>query len=214
MIKKSKLKIIITSIITLLPILAGVILWDKLPDKIAVHWNFEGTPDSFSSKFFAIIGIPLLILAIHGICVLCTVLDPKNKNIGGKALGVVLWICPIMSLTVSSIVIISGLGLDLSVERIIPFIVGILFIVFGNYLPKCKQSYTLGIRLAWTLNDEENWNHTHRFAGPIWIAGGLLTMFTAVINFHTLWSLLVIITLMVLMPVIYSYLYHKHHHSA
>lgn len=213
MIKKNKLKIVITSIITLLPILAGVLLWNKLPDKIPVHWNIEGTADSFGSRFFAVIGIPMFVFACHVICVLCTALDPKNKNIGGKALGVVLWICPVTSLTVSSIIISSGLGLDLGVERIVPFMIGILFIVLGNYCPKFKQNYTLGIRLAWTLNDEENWNHTHRFAGPVWIAGGLLTMFTAVINFYTFWSLLVIITLMVLMPVIYSYFYYKRHLS-
>ena len=52
----------------------------------------------------------------------------------------------------------------------------LLFIVIGNYLPKIKQNNTIGIRVVWTLQDEENWNATHSFSGIIWGTSGILCM--------------------------------------
>ncbi|MFQ8814402.1 MAG: SdpI family protein [Gallintestinimicrobium sp.] len=48
--------------------------------------------------------------------------------------------------------------------------------VIGNYLPKVKQNNTIGIRVVWSLMDEENWNATHRFSGKLWMASGILCM--------------------------------------
>jgi uncharacterized membrane protein len=67
---------------------------------------------------------------------------------------------------------------------------GVLFIFIGNWLPKCKQTYTLGIRLPWTLADEDNWNRTHRFAGPVWVVCGLVVMAGALIGGAFLWVML------------------------
>ena len=79
--------------------------------------------------------------------------------------------------------------------------------VIGNYLPKCKQNYTLGIKLPWTLDDEENWNRTHRFAGFLWVVGGVLIAINAFLEWE--WLFLVVVFAMVLIPAIYSYLYYK-----
>ena len=37
MIKNNKMKLIISSVITLLPMLFGIIMWEKLPEKMATH---------------------------------------------------------------------------------------------------------------------------------------------------------------------------------
>ena len=71
-----------------------------------------------------------------------------------------------------------------------------------------RQSYTMGIKLPWTLNNEENWNKTHRFGGKVWVIGGVITMATALIG--SFWILLGILIVMVAAPTIYSYrLYRK-----
>ncbi|MCQ2355795.1 MAG: SdpI family protein, partial [Methanocorpusculum sp.] len=81
----------------------------------------------------------------------------------------------------------------------------------GNYLPKSKQSYTVGIRLPWTLNSEENWNRTHHLAGYLWILGGVLLLLCAFLP--AVWSLPVLVILLILVvgiPFAYSYsLYRK-----
>ncbi|MBQ8515684.1 MAG: SdpI family protein [Ruminococcus sp.] len=209
MIQKNRKMLIITSIIILLPILAGLLLWQKLPESIATHWNAQGVADGFSHKTFAVFGLPLFMFAVHWICFLITAADPKNKNIGGKTLGIVLWICPILSLLTGCLVYAAALGMDVSAELIAPMIIGAMFILIGNYLPKCRQNYTVGIKVPWTLHDEENWNHTHRFAGPVWVISGVITLGTALLK--TPWILLAVLLFAAILPVIYSYVYYRRH---
>jgi uncharacterized membrane protein len=89
---------------------------------------------------------------------------------------------------------------------------GVLFIIIGNYLPKCKQNYSLGIKIPWTLNSEENWNYTHRISGKLWVAGGISIIFTSILR--VIWIFPAITLTMVIIPVILSYLYHKKHGEA
>ncbi|MBE5921976.1 MAG: DUF1648 domain-containing protein [Lachnospiraceae bacterium] len=207
MIKQNKKRLILTSIIVILPIIIGLILWGKLPDQIATHWNAAGEADRFSSKSFAILGMPLFVLAIHWICFIITTADPKNKNIEGKTLGLVLWICPVMSLLCGTVIYSTALGFELSVEVIMPLVMGVMFIIIGNYLPKCKQNYSIGIKVPWALNSEENWRRTHRFGGRLWVLGGVIIIATAFLRWWLIFFVVVLV--MGIVPTVYSYLYYK-----
>ena len=207
MIKKNLPKLIITSLVTLIPILIGLILWGKLPDQIPIHWDINGNVDDYGTKAQAVFLMPLVLLAIHWVCAVVTSLDPKKKNISDKAFALVLWLIPIISLVCNSMAFAAALGHNINVNVIMPLLMGALFIVIGNYLPKCKQSYTVGIKLPWTLEDEENWNKTHRLAGFIWVIGGVIIMATALLN--TFWILFVALVPMVIVPVVYSYSLYK-----
>lgn len=207
MIKKNLKTLIITSVITLLPILAGLVLWDRLPNEIATHFNADGVADGFSGKGFAVFGLPIFLLAVHWICTLASSADPKSKNHSNKMLTMVFWICPVLSLLIGGIVYTYSMGIDIDISLIMTLFFGVLFIVIGNYLPKCKQNYTIGIKISWTLNDEENWNYTHRISGKAWVAGGVLILLTAV--FRQIWIFAVIMALMVIIPFLCSYLFYR-----
>ncbi len=207
MIKKNIKTLIITTVVTLLPVLAGLILWDKLPEQIATHFNADGVADGFSSKAFAVFGMPVFLAVLHWICTVGTNADPKKKNHSDKMMTLVLWICPLISLLVSSVIYTYAMGIKVDVALVISLVFGAMFIVTGNYLPKCKQNYTMGIKIPWTLNDEENWNYTHRISGKIWVAGGVIILLTAV--FRQPWIFFVITLLMVIIPFMLSYLFHK-----
>lgn len=207
MIKKNLPKLIITSLITLIPLVIGLILWDKLPDRVPVHWNVNGDVDGFATKAQAVFLMPLVLVAFHWICVLVTLLDPKKQNINDKMFTLVLWIIPVISFLCNSLVYATALGHKISVEIIMPLFMGALFVVIGNYMPKCKQSYTMGIKLPWTLDDEENWNKTHRLAGFLWVIGGVIIMATAFLG--AFWLFFVMLIPMVLVPTVYSYLHYK-----
>ncbi len=207
MIKKHLKMLILTSIIILIPVLIGLMLWKRLPDEIATHWNAEGIADGFSSKPVAVFGLPALLLVIHWLSVAVAGADPKAKNINGKPIALVLWICPILSLVLMSISYATALGYNVSVDMIMPLVLGVMFIAIGNYLPKCKQNYTVGIKVPWTLNDEENWNRTHRFAGIIWVIGGVIIMATAFLGSFVVFMPVMII--MTIAPMVYSYLYYR-----
>lgn len=206
MLKKYRGLLIVTSFIILIPMLIGFGLWNQLPDQIPTHWNMQGEIDGYSSKLFAIVVLPLILVGVQWLCTLGTLADPKNKNIADKLWKLVLWICPVISLVLGYITYGTVLGMQIDINMIMPIFMGLLFMVIGNYLPKCKQSYTVGIKIPWTLNSEENWNKTHRFAGPCWMIGGIATIFTGLFEKEIL--LFVIALVMVFVPIIYSYMYY------
>ena len=146
-------------------------------------------------------------LVFHLVCCFASSLDPKSSNYTDKMMKIVLGICPAVSIVTCSMVYLHALGKDVDMGFVASLLVGIMFIVVGNYLPKCKQSYTMGIKLPWTLNDEENWNKTHRLAGKLWVLGGVIICATAVLaNFFVLMA---VILVMCIVPTVYSYRLYK-----
>ncbi len=212
MIKNNLKKIIISSLVILLPIIIGLVLWDKLPEQVPTHFNLEGEADGWSSKAFAVFGMPLLLLAMHLVCVIGTSLDPKNKNINVKPFNLVLWIVPVISFVCCTLIYSVALGCEINVATYMCTFVGIVLILVGNYLPKCRQNYTIGIKIPWTLNDEENWNKTHRFAGKLWVICGIATVLFAVLGIA--WFFFVTLVPIIAFPMVYSYiLYRKKNHK-
>ena len=184
MIKQNKYKIVISSIITLLPMFFGFLVWNRLPENIATSFGWNGEVTGYNSKMFAVVGLPAILTFVNLICIIATSADPRRKNISNNALGY-----------------------KISVESIMPVFVGILFFVLGFILPKCKQNYTIGIKLPWTLHDEENWNKTHKLAGKLWIYGGIIMVVSGLFNLTFLF--IAIIFALVIIPTVYSYLLYR-----
>jgi uncharacterized membrane protein len=209
MIKKNKGALILSSILILLPGILGLIFWDKLPEQMTTHWGFDGAADGVSDRHVTVFVLPLILLAFQWLAVLITAKDPKNKGQSNKVFRTVIWILPVMSLFLNGLIYVVSFGQEVRVELLTLMLLGLLFIVMGNYMPKCKQNYTIGIKIKWTLQDEQNWNATHRFAGKVWVAGGLLMMASVFIPNVTLWVLISSALILALIPSIYSYLYYK-----
>lgn len=119
----------------------------------------------------------------------------------------IIMLLPVLSVVLNGITYATVFGKVVRMEMVMPVLVGLVLAVIGNYLPKCKQNYTIGIKIPWTLNSEENWNRTHRFAGRIWLVCGLVIMLTGFIG--GFWIFLGVVLVMVLAPFIYSYLLHR-----
>ena len=207
MIKKSLKFLIITSIVTLLPIAAGALLWNKLPNELPIHWNAAGEVDDYASKAFAVIGMPLILLGIHWLTAFAISADPKKSNHSDKMIYLSFSIVPALSIILSAVIYAVGIGIEILINSAVPMILGVTFIIIGNYLPKCKQNYTIGIKVPWTLNSEENWNRTHRLAGWLWVAGGII-----MIPLAPLCGVFVLIPVMLIIsivPIVYSFILHK-----
>ena len=210
MIENNKWKLLVSSVAILLPILAGLILWNDLPEQMTTHWGADGNADGWSSRTFAVLGLPLILLALHWVCIFITSKDPKNKGQNKKVFGMVLWICPIVSIFASGITYAAAFGKEFNMDIIGLLLIGLMFVVIGNYLPKCKQNYTIGIKVKWTLANEENWNATHRFGGKVWVIGGLLLMACVFLPEALIpWVLIIALTIMAAIPIVYSYAYYK-----
>jgi len=204
MLKKHKSLLLLTSLIVLLPMIAGICLWSRLPESVPTHFDGTGQADGWSSRCFAVFGLPLFVLLLHWICIAAVVADPKAKNLSAKLLHLTLWISPAVSLFAGMSIYGTVLGAPINIARIANLLLALMFIAIGNYLPKCAPNYTVGIKLPWTLHDEENWRHTHRFAGFLWMIGGVLLLPAAFLS--TMWVTFAVVLVLVLLPVIYSFL--------
>lgn len=205
---KNKLKLLIVPIILLLvPVIIGLFLWNRLPDSIPSHFNLSGEADRYSSKAMMVFGLPAIMLFAELACFFVTCYDPKRKNISSKMFMFILYIIPIITIVMSAISYARALGNNIRVETVLPLILGLVFIIIGNYLPKCRQNYTVGIKLPWTLNDENNWNKTHRFGGICFIIGGLFMAVGGFIGNKIMMFAPIFIA--VTAPTIYSFLLYK-----
>ena len=211
MIRKHKKTLILTSLLTLLPILIGLLLRDKLPEMIPTHWGFDGQPDGWSSASTAILVMPLIMLAIHWVCAFFTsVIDKSNQDRNEKMQVLVFWIIPILSNLCCGLMYALALGADLSITNVMFAFMGLLFALIGNYMPKCKMNATIGIKVYWAYTSEENWNATHRLGGKVWFIGGLLMLFTALIPAkYAIVVSLAVTAVMVIIPIVYSWQYYR-----
>ena len=210
MIRKHKKLLILTSLLTLLPIPVGLLLWSRFPETMTVHWGITGQADGYASPNLVVFGLPLLMLAFHWLCVFFTARDKGNQGRNQKMFRLVLWILPIISNL--SLLGLYAFALDIEFSpvawTVIPM--GLLFAVIGNYLPKTRMNSTMGIKVPWAYSSEANWNATHRFAGKLWMAGGLLIALGGLLP-H-LWAITIMVVLLValcVIPIVYSYRFYK-----
>lgn len=208
--KNHKKTIVLTLIITLLPIAAGLILWNRLPTEIATHFGTDNQPNDWNSRGFTVFGIPAIMAALEVFCIIFTDADPKRKNIHQKSMVLVLWIMPLLSCAVMGMTYSYALGGTPDIGMICCLISAAVLIVMGNYLPKTQQNYTFGIKVSWALNDEDNWYHTHRFAGFVFTIGGIFIAIAALLHLPLL-VLILVIAVVILAPVLYSWMYYRKH---
>ena len=202
--REHRMLLVLTSAIILLQMLVGVLLWDRLPEPMATHFNFHNEPDGWSSKAFAVFGMPLLLLGLHFMCLMLSCASNiQMQNISSRVKSLMLLIIPAVSLLVTVLCYGYALGAPFAINRIVWVFVGVLFALVGNYLPKLRRSNTTGIRLPWTLADEEIWSRTHRFAAPVWVVCGLLMIVCGLIGSGPMIPIATIVVVIGL-PIAYS----------
>ena len=212
MIKKHKSKAIISSIVILLPILFGLAFWNRLPANMVSHWGADGVADGTAPKAFVVFGMPLILLAIHWLMLLLETVLEKNNPQNNKIVAITYGIMPALSLVVHVFIYSVALEKEWNLFALIPVLIGALFLFIGNYLPKTTRNRTTGIKLRWTMGNDENWQKTHRLGGKIWFWGGLVMMATALLPIKfTISVMIAMIAVGVVVPSIYSYSIYKKH---
>ncbi|MDU7650207.1 MAG: SdpI family protein [Anaerococcus vaginalis] len=206
-IKFKKESVISVIISILLFAIVNLLFYKKMPETIPTHWGFNNEIDDYSTKFSAFIKTPIFLIVINIFS--CFMLDNDPKNINKNKLIILIGkaTVPLVLLITFMISVFYGLGKEINVMVIISLFVGFLLIVIGNYLPKTKRNYTVGIKLPWTLNSDENWNKTHRLAGYFFILGGIVFLLTPFIGNEYLIFLTFMI--IVIIPAIYSFYLYK-----
>jgi len=198
-------------ILTLLPLVIIFVYWNQLPQEVAIHYNIYGEANDWTSKNnlpYIFGGISLF---LYLILLIVPMIDPKKQvlKMGNKFFIVKLIAITLVSLVLSLAVLASVK--NLSFNTLYPYILISFFIVFGNYLPAVKPNYFIGIRTPWTLENEIIWTKTHRFAGKLWVIGGV---FILLITFFTPQSKMTMLTIigtlaLALIPTVHSYILYK-----
>lgn len=207
--KQYKWQIILSTILVLLPAAAGFFLLAAGAGSMSSEAG--GIASSVAGgRLKAMIVMSLFCLPNHFLAVWLTLRDPKNRERNRQMISFIFWICPVISIFScgSMYRIYTNARADQGTG--ISVCMGLMFIALGNYLPKTGQNHTVGIRVPWTLADEENWNATHRFGGRVWVAGGFITMIGSFLP-GALGHRIVPAALLAvaLAPIIYSYLYYR-----
>ena len=204
-IKINKKLVLFTSILILLPSLVGCVFWNQLPEEIPTHFNLLGQADGYNHKMSAIFGLPTLMLLMHWLLLFIMIKDPKSSNISSKIQLLIYWIIPFVSCLSMISIYGASLGYSMISGILAQIFMGVIMIVIGNYLPKTRRNYIIGIRLPWTLENDENWSKTHRIAGKIWVLGGLLLFLNAFVQLYVYWVFFLTLFFVVIIPSVYSY---------
>jgi uncharacterized membrane protein len=190
-------------------VVASAIVYPSLPETIPTHWNMDGQPDGWSSRAFGTWITPVILLGMWALFRLLPAIDPRGANYAkfGGAFEAIIDSLMLFLLGMHIVVLRAGLGYSVQIERIVPFGVGVLLIVIGNLLPRCRPNWFVGIRTPWTLSSDRVWEKTHRFGGRLFVAAGFLIVVAALLWVQ--WVHLVLITVVLLATaavLIYSYL--------
>ena len=207
--KRDRFQLIVTTLLCFLPAVAGLILYDKLPDRIPVHFDVSGNPDGYAGRLFGVLGMPAILAAVNLLVHFSLRTDPKKQNMSPALKFVSYWLAPVLSILLNGVILAYAMGTKIQITTVVLLFLGILFIVIGNFMPKTKQSYTMGIRLPWTLASEENWNRTHRLAGFVWLIGGVAVVLLALLRVTIFWIPLAILFVMAIIPIVYSYILYR-----
>ena len=215
MILKNKKLLVLTSLLTLLPIPVGLLLWNQFPETMIIHWGFSGQPDGYASIPMAVFLPSLLMLLTHWFCILVTSFDKGNQNRNQKIQTIVLWTIPVICNISCFGLYALALGVEFSpvLWTLVPM--GLLFVLIGNYMPKTKMNYTIGIKVAWAYTSEDNWAATHRFGGKVWVIGGVLMALSGFLpNGWAVTVMLTVTLLATIIPIVYSWRFYKMEQAA
>ena len=193
----------------MIPFAISLVFYQKLPEQVPTQWGWEGQVRGYSGRFMACFGIPAFMLVMELLIAAAFRLDPKWKNIrrSGVLGQLSRWFLVVLRILVQAVITAAGLGQPVDVSRIVSMFIGFAILVMGNYLPRCRYNFTMGIRTPWTLNDEKNWNKTHRIAGFFWTAGGILMVVLGYFRMAVLYF--AVLAVIVLVPVGYSYVLYR-----
>lgn len=203
--KKEWTKVVIAVLLCFIPTIFGVYMYEKLPVQIATHYNVHFEPDGYSSKALTVFGIPSLMALLE---VLCYVAKFRNdyKKQTQIVKDLIIWVIPILTNFVMFWSYALALDVPFPRKKIFMLFSGFLFVILGNYMPKMKRNWIIGIRLPWTLADSDNWNYTHRLSGFIWVVGGIVSIIASI--FENEIAFLIIVFAMIIVPTLISLLFY------
>ena len=190
-------------------VIAGL-MYDKLPDPMPTHWNAGGTADGFTPKPWGPFVGPLMMLGIYLLFLAIPAISPRGFRIEGfqRIFTAIKSIIIGFMFALNIAIILIATGFPVSISKVIPIIIAVMFILLGNLMGKITKNFFVGIRTPWTLASDEVWLLTHRLGGKTFVIGGFVMVIEILLGFGST-VILTTIIIAALIPVVYSYVAYR-----
>jgi uncharacterized membrane protein len=205
--------LLISLLIIALMAAASLWAWGELPpgQSMPIHWNIHGEIDGWAPKEMALLFLPGMALLLSGVMAILPRFDPRRSNLAKSAkLYIVGWIGGLVVLLGAHVaVILTAMGVAVPIDRLVPPTLGIFLAILGNYLGKTRSNFFAGVRTPWTLSSEYSWEKTHRLAGRLFVATGLVAVALSLFAIAPLplYGLLAGVFVTVIVSLVMSYVY-------
>lgn len=199
--------------VLIFPFIVIFYFWNELPEQIPIHWNYAGEIDNYVAKMPGIFILPAFAVVLYILFLAIPRIDPRwdsYKLFKGSYQTLKFSIVALMTL-LFYVIIAASLGFDFDIMYFVIVPIVLLFTVVGNMLGKIRPNWFVGIRLPWTLSNDQVWQLTHRFAGKLWVWSSLCMMVLILILPTESIKIIfwIYFALITIIPVVYSYLIYK-----
>ncbi len=194
-------------LIAVLPVIYMFMNWNLLPESIPVHFDLKGNPNGYGSRWVYVImpvGLYLLMLVLPKI-------DPRKANYDvfeGSYYKLRLILGIFFGMITASVIwgIVNNSN---SIQKLMPLSIFFLFMLIGNYLGNIRPNYFVGIKVPWTLNNDEVWTRTHKMAGKLWFWGSLVGMALYFVVEKIEYVFIPLLVILIVVPIVYSYVIYR-----
>ena len=187
--------------------IVSAVVYPRLPETVPTHWNLHGQVNGWQPRGRAAFFMPVLMLVLWGVLRGLPAIDPRRANYAKFQPTYDLMIGAVLTLValIHVVVLAVALGAPISMHRVIPIALGVVFIAIGNQLPRARSNWWFGIRTPWTLSNERVWERTHRVGGYLMTAAGVAMIIGGLVSDFAGPLILVCLVGFALGSTIYSY---------
>ncbi|APV43484.1 putative membrane protein [Dehalogenimonas formicexedens] len=192
--------------------IASAIVYPSAPETVPIHWGLNGEPNGYGGRFEGLFLLPLMTIGIYLLLLVLPKIDPKRANYEkfGGVYRIIRTLLVVFMAGIHGVILASIKGASIDIGMAVMVMVGLMFVVLGNYFGKLKQTWFVGIRTPWTLTSELSWRKTHQLGGKIFVVFGLLLALTGIIRQDWLFfSVFGLFMASIIYLIIYSYLVWK-----
>lgn len=193
--------------------LAGLLLWNQLPDPMASHWNVNDQVDGYMPKVWGVFLMPLVTLGLFVLFLVLPSIDPLKANIAQfrDAFNLFIVLMVAFMLYVHALTLAWSLGYTgFNMSTAMLPAMGLLFVLIGSLLRKAKRNFFIGIRTPWTLSSDTVWDKTHQIGAVLFMASGVLAVIGGLVGGTTaFWMLFIPLIGSTLFLVTYSYVLYR-----
>lgn len=200
---------ILQPLVVLGAVVVSLATWSRVPERAPVHWNLAGEVDRYGGRAEVLLLMPAMMVFLWLLMRFLPRIDPRRANFAKMAgtYELVITLTLLLLFVLHGALIAVALGYPVPIDRLVPALVGVTFLVLGNVLPRARPNWWFGVRTPWTMSNDRVWTRTHRVAGYTFIIAGLgLLVLPFVGNVAVRGVVLAASLIAALVPILYSYI--------